>query len=156
MTLQEVHSYARDKLKLEAIRQKNRYDERSKYREFPVGSFCWRVNPIPGKLKKTYLGPFKIVRKYTELNRGIQRHPRGPICHIHTDLLKQYHGETPPLWKEMETKEVSSEETSSISSGEEEEEEQSVMPLPTSPVHDVSPPVRRSRRMVKPPSRLDL
>ena len=170
-TIYDCHEYARKKLGGAAKRQKTQYDSHTKPHRYQIGSYVWRWYPPIGKLAKGWVGPWKIIGRPTEINVEIRRSPTLPVVRVHVDSLKPYLGDEPELWgeeqlvssqsdssdEEQETEgeldqqeqreDIEIEEELGVEVEEEGEEAGNEENLPVA--------LRRKRRHVKPPQRLD-
>jgi len=55
------------------------------------------------KLGLGWIGPYKIVKKITDVTYRIQKSPEARSLVVHVDHLKPYYGETPVLWQEIDS-----------------------------------------------------
>jgi hypothetical protein len=101
--METAYRMAREHLGLAAERRKVTYDARVRHKDFEVNSWVWYHYPrrYAGKSQKwqrVYSGPFLIIRKIPPSNFVIQKSARSQPQVVHTDKLKQCHGETPKSW----------------------------------------------------------
>lgn len=93
--LEEIHNFSRQRLNLQSLRAKIRYDLKARQIHFCVGQKVWFYNPhrIKGrapKLQNNWEGPFEIVRKFSEVVFGIRKSSRHKIKVIHADRLAPF------------------------------------------------------------------
>ena len=165
MALSQVHDFAREQLKVAANRQKAQYDKTSKTVKFHEGQFVWRYYPPTAKQKlgKGWVGPYKVISCPTAIHCDIARAPGSSPVRIHIDQLKPHHGKVPHVWESSDDSDSDSHDSvvadNSVpvphnSSNHSESE------LPASSAEsdiDAHPAnVRRSRRTIRQPRRLDL
>ena len=84
---------ARENLKESQRKMKELYDKESELRSFQAGDQVLLLKPTPGQpLQARYFGPYKVIRKISDVNYMISN-PEGrkkhKICHI--NLLKKFH-----------------------------------------------------------------
>lgn len=158
VVLADTYNFVSENLRQAAVKQKKYYDRGLKPREFVENDFVWRwYPPIAGlKLGLGWTGPFKVIRKITDVTYQIQKDPKSPYKVVHVDQLKPYEGNLPPtnwtyvdtsLDESLEPPTCMTPEPAAISDA---------MSDTASPVFNVpSPePVRQSRwgRKIKPPA----
>jgi transposase InsO family protein len=81
-------------LKLAASRQKKTYDRGLKPRQFSESELVWRWYPPLANLKLSFgwTGPYKIIKKITDLTYQIQHVQTKRNVVVHVDHLKKYQG----------------------------------------------------------------
>ena len=96
----QSYRYAEKSLGVAAHRQKEHYDRTYKELSLEVGNYVWRWYPPAAnrKMGKSWVGPFRVVNKPTEVNVTIQRSPELPRITVHINDVKPYYGETPEAW----------------------------------------------------------
>lgn len=101
--LNKAFQFAHKHLGLSATRQKETYDKNLKIREFEENSFVWRWYPPEAnkKLGLGWIGPYKVIRKISDLLYKIQKDRKTKSIVVHVDHLKQYIGEKiPSNWED--------------------------------------------------------
>jgi hypothetical protein len=177
-SLSRAHKFARQQLGVAANRQKTYYDKSANPISYAVGSYVWYWYPPKAnvKLGKGGIGPYRIMQRPTEVNCVIQRAPNQPCKRVHIDQLKPHLGREPVEWVDYQetpaTDGIDSEEQPSGSGESEGEADEGVNDsagppasnelagepnvMTNEPAETAStPPLRRSRRQVKAPDRLD-
>ena len=96
-SLEKIYSLAGKQLHKAAIRQKRNYNLNVRP-PLQIGDFCYRYRPVPGKLQKSWTGPFKVVAKASDINFLIQEGPDTDVLRVHMDHLKSHVGRTPSQW----------------------------------------------------------
>ena len=92
--LRQAHAITRDHLGQAAERSKGYYDRRVKTRSFEVGELVYVYSPRryvkrTPKWCLTYQGPFRVVRKLTDVNYVVQKNERSNSVVVHVDKLKK-------------------------------------------------------------------
>ena len=103
--LNDIHEFARNKLKLSSGRMKRNYDAGTKLQKFEKGSAVWLHNPrrVKGlcpKLQSNWEGPYVVTHKLNDVIYRIQKGPKTKPKVVHQDRLKPYLGENIPDWLE--------------------------------------------------------
>ena len=88
-----AYQIVRDHLKVAAMRRKSYYDTSVRARHFTVGSRVWYFYPRKyikrsKKWSFVYVGPYKILRKVSDVTYEIQKSPRDKPLIVHVDKLK--------------------------------------------------------------------
>ena len=96
-TLNEVHDFARERIRSNSDRMKARYDLKANERHFAIGEKVWLYNPrrtkgISPKLQKDWEGPYIVV---TRINDVVYRIGKGPRLRkiVHLNRLAPYQGD---------------------------------------------------------------
>ena len=90
-----IHHNARQRLNLQSSRVKNYYDQRARQINFNVGQNVWLFNPhrMKGrapKLQRNWEGPYKIVKKFSEVVFQIRKTGRHKCKVVHADRLAPF------------------------------------------------------------------
>ncbi|VDI45138.1 Hypothetical predicted protein [Mytilus galloprovincialis] len=87
---------------LSANRQKENYDKNLKIRSFEENSFVWRWYPPEAnkKLGLGWTGPYKVIKKITDLTYRIQKDTSTKQLVVHVDHLKPYQAAHTPTIQE--------------------------------------------------------
>lgn len=104
-TMREAFGLARENLGVAAARQKNYFDRGLKARRYEIGEYVWRWYPpaLGNKLGMGWSGPYKVVRKLSEVTYEIQKTPQHRPVTVHVDHIKPYWGEAVPFsWSEAD------------------------------------------------------
>ena len=101
--LEQVHSYARENLKISTARAKNYYDLHADDVTFKEGDAVWLHNPRKKvghspKLMRPWEGPYTIIKVLNDVVYRIQLTPRSKAKVVHRNRLWKYSGATPPNW----------------------------------------------------------
>lgn len=101
--LEEVHQFARQRLKLSSDRMKRYYNINAKMQSFEIESPVWLHNPkrrigICPKLQRNWEGPYVVIKRLNEVIYRIQKGPKARPKVVHQDRLKPYLGENIPTW----------------------------------------------------------
>ncbi|VDI07464.1 Hypothetical predicted protein [Mytilus galloprovincialis] len=93
-------NFAKDNLSKAATRQKNTYDRGIKPRNYEIGDFVWRWYPPTAhiKLGLGWIGPYKVLHKFSEVTYKIKENPNSREIIVHVDHLKPYLGTVPLAW----------------------------------------------------------
>ena len=96
--LSETYDFVHENLKRAALKQKKYYDRGLKPRQFSEDDYVWRWYPptAGAKLALGWIGPYKVIKKITEVTYRIQKTPDSSCIVVHVDHLKPYEGITPP------------------------------------------------------------
>ena len=105
--LEQVHTFARQRLKLWSGRMKRYYDIGTTESKLEVGDAVWLHNPqrkkgLSPKLQKPWQGPYVIMKRINDLIYRIQLGPRSKPRVVHFIRLWKYHGEKKPRWLIMD------------------------------------------------------
>lgn len=100
--LDEVHEFARSRMKIASDAMKRKYDIKSNLREFSVGEAVWLFDPtrkvgLNPKLQRPWKGPFKVIEKINDILYAVQQSPRHKTRLVHHDKLKKYSGRNLPV-----------------------------------------------------------
>ncbi|XP_068243247.1 uncharacterized protein [Palaemon carinicauda] len=86
--------FALKTLEVSQRKMKERYDMKTKLRNFQVGEEVLVLLPIPGNpFKAKFSGPWKILKKVNDLNYVVEtpdRRKKTQVCHV--NMLKAYQG----------------------------------------------------------------
>ena len=101
--MNEVHEFARSRLKIASDAMKKNYDIKSNLFEFQVGDAVWFYDPVrkaglSPKLQRPWKGPFKVMTKISDILYRIQQSPRHKPRVVHHDKLRKYSGKTTSAW----------------------------------------------------------
>ena len=101
--LEQVHSYARENLKVSTARMKNYYDLRADDVTFAEGDAVWLHNPRKKvghspKLMRSWEGPYTIIKVINDVVCRIKLTTRSKAKVVHRNRLWKYAGENPPTW----------------------------------------------------------
>ena len=92
----QAYQITRDRLKVTAQKRKSYYDLGVRVKQFPVGSSVWYYYPRQylkrsKKWSFVYVGPYKVVKRLSDLTYVIQKSPRDKELVVHVDKLKLCH-----------------------------------------------------------------
>lgn len=107
--MDKAHEVARQHLQQAAKRRKELYDAKACLHHFKVGDMVWYASDlqqfhITPKLRKTFMGPVVIVKKYSELTYMIQLDSKGSKKVVHHDKILPYQGSMRPKWMKKAVK----------------------------------------------------
>ena len=106
IVLADSYDFVSENLRQAASKQKKYYDRGMKPREFSESDFVWRWYPPSAgvKLGLRWIGPYKVVKKITDVTYQVQKDPKSPVIVVHIDQLKPCEGILPPRkWTPVET-----------------------------------------------------
>ena len=112
-SLGTAFEFANANLQRSATRQKRYHDRNLKQRQFEPGDFVWRWYPPTANIKLGlgWTGPFKVIRRLSDMTLQIQRLPDSLPITVHVDHLKPYTGNLPPNSWDTDLLEISHEQT---------------------------------------------
>ncbi|XP_061170329.1 uncharacterized protein LOC133179639 [Saccostrea echinata] len=157
IVLADSYNFVSENLRQAASKQKKYCDRGLKPREFTEIDFDWRWYPPSAgvKLGLGWIGPYKVIKKITDVTYQVQKDPKSPLIVVHIDQLKPYEGILPPKnWTPVVTSLVESFEPpvdhTPVDFNDQEEVEETVPPVFNLPSPE---PLRQSRwdRTIKPP-----
>ncbi|KAJ8962108.1 hypothetical protein NQ318_018064 [Aromia moschata] len=101
--MDQIHRFAREKLKIHSDKMKQRLDTTSTETAFKPGDAVWlyapkRTKGKSPKLQRNWEGPYTIIRKINDLVYRIQLSPRSKPKVVHLERLARYTGHDPPDW----------------------------------------------------------
>ncbi|KAJ8956833.1 hypothetical protein NQ318_014247 [Aromia moschata] len=101
--IDQIHRFAREKLKIHSDKMKQRLDTTSTETAFKPGDAVWlyapkRTKGKSPKLQSNWEGPYTIIRKINDLVYRIQLSPRSKPKVVHLERLARYTGHNPPDW----------------------------------------------------------
>ncbi|KAJ8958577.1 hypothetical protein NQ318_016298, partial [Aromia moschata] len=101
--MDQIHRFAREKLKIHSDKMKQRLDTTSTETAFKPGDAVWlyapkRTKGKSPKLQSNWEGPYTIIRKINDLVYRIQLSPRSKPKVVHLERLARYTGHNPPDW----------------------------------------------------------
>ncbi|KAJ8953762.1 hypothetical protein NQ318_015418 [Aromia moschata] len=101
--MDQIHRFAREKLKIHSDKMKQRLDTTSTETAFKPGDAVWLYAPKKDerkspKLQSNWEGPYTIIRKINDLVYRIQLSPRSKPKVVHLERLARYTGHNPPDW----------------------------------------------------------
>jgi hypothetical protein len=101
--MENSHMLARKHIKKAVEIQRRLYDRNVKPLEYKEGDLVrlHQHKVVSGRkhgLDRFWTGPWKVVRKYSEVVLGIRHNSITPIKIVHADSLKIYNGEQVPNW----------------------------------------------------------
>ncbi|KAJ8946986.1 hypothetical protein NQ318_019067 [Aromia moschata] len=101
--MDQIHRFAREKLKIHSDKMKQRLDTTSTETAFKPGDAVWlyapkRTKGKSPKLQSNWEGPYTIIRKINDLVYRIQLSPRSKPKVVHLERLTRYTGHNPPDW----------------------------------------------------------
>ena len=104
-SLWKAHEHARRSLGVAAARQKRNYDANCKPFDYKVGQMVWKWVPPGGskKLVTGWKGPYRIVRKITDINCDLQLRPGEAPIRANVNQLKPHLGRVPGVWGTSES-----------------------------------------------------
>ncbi|KAJ8941625.1 hypothetical protein NQ318_000331 [Aromia moschata] len=99
--MDQIHRFAREKLKIHSDKMKQRLDTTSTETAFKPGDAVWlyapkRTKGKSPKLQSNWEGPYTIIRKINDLVYRIQLSPRSKPKVVHLERLARYTGHNPP------------------------------------------------------------
>jgi hypothetical protein len=105
-----VHNMARGSIQLKSNHQKRNYDLKARPLRYEVGNAVWLHNParkkgVSPKLSRPWEGPFKVVKRLSDVTYRIQKSVKAKPKVVHFDRLKLYKGENPPQWENKDNEE---------------------------------------------------
>jgi len=94
--LNDIHNDARQRLNLQSLRSKIRYDQTARKINFDVGQNVWFYNPHrergkSSKLQSNWEGPYKMVKKLNDVVYGIRKSNKHKCKIVHSDRLAPFH-----------------------------------------------------------------
>ncbi|MCG8078714.1 MAG: DDE-type integrase/transposase/recombinase [Candidatus Thiodiazotropha taylori] len=100
--LNEVHEFARNRMKLASDAMKRKYDIRTNLNMFEVGDSVWLFDPVRKiglnpKLQRPWKGPFKVIEKISDILYRVKQSPRHRSRVVHHDKLRKYKGSNMPV-----------------------------------------------------------
>ena len=166
--MERIHQFARQHLKLSSDRQKRNYDHRPvNHRRYDKGDAVWLYSPqkkkgICPKLMRQFDGPYLVVKRMSDVLYRIQKGSKSKPKVVHHDRLKPYRGPNVPDWlsessapKQTESHRASENPVKTSSPGPTSPQSVAVEPRnPPSAEPAPVPAVRRPRRVVRPPARM--
>ncbi|KAJ8949811.1 hypothetical protein NQ318_000509 [Aromia moschata] len=101
--MDQIHRFAREKLKIHSDKMKQRLDTTSTETAFKPGDAVWlyapkRTKGKSPKLQSNWEGPYTIIKKINDLVYRIQLSPRSKPKVVHLERLAKYTGHNPPNW----------------------------------------------------------
>ena len=101
--LEKAHEVAREFLGKNAKRQKEHYDAKSLLNSYAPGDMVWYGSPttdlnLAPKLRKSFIGPVVIIKKYNALTYLIQVDSKKTQKVVHHNKLLPYRGSEKPKW----------------------------------------------------------
>lgn len=101
--LEEVHAKARDCLEVTGSNMKRRYDRSADADGFQVGDAVWLYNPTckkntSPKLKRPWEGPYRVMKRITDVVYRIQLTPRSKPKVVNRYRLWRVSGQLPEEW----------------------------------------------------------
>lgn len=97
--LEEVHEFARERIRMASDKTKDRYDIRARNLKFEKGDSVWLFQPrrqhgrCP-KLQSNWEGPYFIIDRINDVVYRIRRSPRTKSKVVHLDRLAPYQSRT--------------------------------------------------------------
>ncbi|KMQ82837.1 integrase core domain protein [Lasius niger] len=96
--LEDVHAIARERIRISSEKMKTRYDVKATKREFQEGDRVWFWNPkrrkgLSPKLQTSWEGPYKVIKKLSDVVIRIQKSPSSKPKVVHYDRLAPYYGD---------------------------------------------------------------
>ena len=93
--MENVHEYARMRIRIASDRMKRRYDVGSTRKTFKCGDAVWLYNPqrkkgLSPKLSNDWEGPYLVTKQINELLYRIQKSPRATSRIVHRNRLWRY------------------------------------------------------------------
>ena len=93
--LREVHAKAQQNFEGQISRMKRNYDQRAIRTQFNEGDFVSLYSPTRKKgrcpkLQRNWVGPYKVMRRITDLVYQIKKHPRGKTVVVNIERLAKY------------------------------------------------------------------
>jgi len=90
----EAYTLAREHLRVAAEHQKSYYDVRVRHTEFREGDWVWywyprRYRAKSPKWQKSYVGPYRVMRKIPPTNYVLQKSDKAKPFVVHADKLKK-------------------------------------------------------------------
>ena len=109
--LEQVHTFARESLRISSDYMKGYYDLRADGKTFQAGDAVWLYNPRrkPGltpKLMRPWEGPYVVTKAINDLVYRVQLTPRGKPRVVHRNRLWEYSGLDPPTWFKPNSQEI--------------------------------------------------
>ena len=101
-SLNIAHNYARKRLRITTDRMKTRYNLDATATRLDVGTQVWLYRPrrkkgLSPKLSKNWVGPYIIVKRFSDLVYRIQLTDRCKPMVVHCNRLRKYVGENMAL-----------------------------------------------------------
>ncbi|KAJ8937105.1 hypothetical protein NQ318_013063 [Aromia moschata] len=96
-TMDRIHRFAREKLKIHSNKMKQRLDTTSTETAFKPGDAVWlyapkRTKGKSPKLQSNWEGPYTIIKKINDLVYRIQLSPRSKLKVVHLERHKIHKG----------------------------------------------------------------
>jgi len=93
--LDKVHKEVRQRINSQSLRSKARYDQKARQIHFKEGQEVWFYNPrrFKGKapkLQNNWEGPYKIIKKLSDVVFGIQKSSRHKSKIVHVDRMAPF------------------------------------------------------------------
>jgi hypothetical protein len=90
--LDDIHQYARQRLKLASDSMKARYNRLASSKGFQKNNQVWLFRPTrtrrkSPKLQSSWEGPYKVITRINDVVYRIQRHPTAKMTVVHFDRL---------------------------------------------------------------------
>lgn len=97
-SMRKTFEFAHQNLGIAATRQTHYYDKGLKPRSYRIGYFVWRWYPpaLACKLGQGWTGPYKVIRKFTDVIYEVQKTPSSTLTSVHVYHLKPYQGASVP------------------------------------------------------------
>lgn len=94
-TMEITYGIVHENLRSSFKRQKRYHDVRLKPREFAINDLVWRWYPPKAnqKLGSGWTGPYRVVRKFSDITYEIRHETTKKTVVVHVDRLKQLHGD---------------------------------------------------------------
>ncbi len=151
--LEQVHEFARSRLKIASDRMKLHYDSHQEGYRLEPGDPVWlhnqqRKTGVTTKLVRPWKGPYKVVKRINDLVYRIKLGPRAKLRVVHRNRLWKYEGQNHPDWF---SENGPSQPNMGLQLGNLPSDPQNSLGLEDD--MDDGPPLRRSGRSRNPPSR---
>ena len=97
--LEEIHQFARVRMRVASDRMKRRYDIGTSRAVFDVGDAVWLYNPkrrkgVSPKLSCDWEGPYLVLKRVNELLYRVRKSANAKPRVVHRNRLWRYLGDT--------------------------------------------------------------
>ncbi|GBN94506.1 hypothetical protein AVEN_69454-1 [Araneus ventricosus] len=90
-SLERVHAFARNRIKLASERMKTSYNSAATNHRFKKGDQVWMFNPKPRglspKMQQNWEGPYTVIKRLNDVVHRVQRSPNAKPKVIHINRL---------------------------------------------------------------------
>lgn len=106
-SLAVIHKFARERLEFASKAMKRNYDHNAYSQEFNEGNYVWlhnltRKKGKSPKLQCPWLGPYKVIKRLSDVVFRIQETKTSKPKVVHINRLRPYRRENQPSWSETD------------------------------------------------------